>query len=375
MFPDGWGRKCKLTIDRTKVNSAATDFPVLCTVDNLPSEMFDADGDYPALNGGGDIRFSSDSGGAIQLPCEIVKFVTDNNPANGLAEIWVKVPTVNAAEIGGGGTDTDFYIWYNKTGETQPARNDAYGLENVWDSDYKAVYHCSDATTSTTLDSTSNLNHITKKAANTPSEIAGKWSAALGQDFDTDEYMSAPDDVSLDGMQKLTLSCWCYANSFRAAGSKYNILINKWISGGTDAAYLGPFIWTSKWGYYLGGASAYGGNLSIGAPAISTWYYINLTYDGSVATNNTYLWQNTTPYGVYSHNLGTLDNCTDLLYIGNFRTLSDYNWDGIIDEVRISAKKRDAWIITEYNNQNDPATFISVGTPTGQYIPKVIIIN
>jgi hypothetical protein len=44
-------------------------------------------------------------------------FVTDNDPANGVADIAVKVPSVSST------TDTVIYVWYNKAGETQPAAN------------------------------------------------------------------------------------------------------------------------------------------------------------------------------------------------------------------------------------------------------------
>ena len=39
------------------------------------------------------------------------------------------------------------------------------------------------------------------------------------------------------------------------------------------------------------------------------------------------------------------------------------DFDGTIDEVRVSNASRSAgWILTEYNNQNSPSTFYSVGT-------------
>ena len=77
-FPDEWGRVSPVTFDRTKVSSDQTDIPILLTKDNLPPEMFDADGSYSAVNGGGDIRFTTTLSGATQIPCQIVSFVTDN---------------------------------------------------------------------------------------------------------------------------------------------------------------------------------------------------------------------------------------------------------------------------------------------------------
>ncbi len=75
-FPDGWGRKQKITIQSTQVvgSGSHSDLPVLVTLDHLDTEVVDA-GSNSALNGGGDIRFSTDSAGSTQLACEIVDFV------------------------------------------------------------------------------------------------------------------------------------------------------------------------------------------------------------------------------------------------------------------------------------------------------------
>ena len=54
---------------------------------------------------------------------------------------------------------------------------------------------------------------------------------------------------------------------------------------------------------------------------------------------------------------------------------STYSFDGILDEVRVSRIAHSAgWILTEYNNQYDPAGFYSVGpeclSPDLENIPK-----
>jgi hypothetical protein len=133
-FPTGWERKCAITIADTNVDGDLSNFTVVLNEDALPSEMFDADGSYPALEGGGDIRFSSDYDGANQLPCDIRAFHIDNDPANGYANIAVKVPSILAS---GGAT---IYVWYNKAGESQPAAADTYGQYNAYDGDFIGVW-------------------------------------------------------------------------------------------------------------------------------------------------------------------------------------------------------------------------------------------
>jgi len=139
----------------SQVPANLTDFPVLLTEATLPTEMLDADGTYPALNGGGDIRFSSDSGGSTRLSCEIVDFTTDNNPANGKGEIWVKVPTVSSS------SNTSIWVWYDSSAASQPHPDSTYGSKSVWDSNYKGVWHLNESGNGTAdefADATSNAN-------------------------------------------------------------------------------------------------------------------------------------------------------------------------------------------------------------------------
>ena len=88
-FPTGWARKCAITIDSAQVAGSGThsDFPVCLTVGNLPSEMLDKDGSYPAQMGGGDIRFSSDAAGTTTLPCHVLEFITNDTPASASAPV------------------------------------------------------------------------------------------------------------------------------------------------------------------------------------------------------------------------------------------------------------------------------------------------
>ena len=45
---------------------------------------------------------------------------------------------------------------------------------------------------------------------------------------------------------------------------------------------------------------------------------------------------------------------------------TNYDFDGTIDEVRVSNSIRSAgWVLTEYNNQNSPSTFYSVSSESG----------
>ena len=141
-----------------------TNFPVLIIID-------DSGGAYPGLTAADEIAFY-DSDDVTALSWECAEF---ND--GGKSYYYVKVPSIAQS-------DTD-YIWVYYGGSTSV--EDKTG---VWDSNYDAVYHMKDETTSTILDSTSNNNDGTKKGANEPIEITGDIGKA--QDFDgNDDYIQA----------------------------------------------------------------------------------------------------------------------------------------------------------------------------------------
>ena len=367
-FPVGWGRKCKLTVQNAKVPADQTDFPVLLDLTTLPSEMFDADGSYPALNGGGDVRFSSDAAGATQLACEIVSFVTNNDPALGSAEIHVKIPALAST------TDTDFYVWYNKAGETQPAVTDTYGRNNVWDSNFKLVQHMAQDPSGTApqmIDSTVNANNGTSAGTMTTSDLVAA-KVGNGLDFDgTDDYIAHADSASLDITGALTLSAWIkMVNNPVTTGEG---IISKYRSqtGNLNQRAYTLYIGTtgvlrsniSKDGALAEGTSS---NAVLGAtdvadgtyrfisavfvPSTSLKCYVDGVEDGS----------NTTSI------VSSIFNSVTPLWIGLDFSSTDANRyaQAIIDEARVSSVARSAnWLLTEYNNQSSPGTFVVEGTP------------
>jgi len=174
----GYDKRIKLTIPNTNIDSDLNDFPVTVFFTSTQAEEifteFDADSDYMKC------AFTS-SDGTTQLYAE--KELFDDSESKAIYH--VKVTSVSSSA----GTDIYYYYDNNASDNTTyiGAINTTAG-ENVWDSNFKAVYHMVDATTSTILDSTSNSNDGTKKAANEPIEAAGK--VGQGQDFDgTDDYI------------------------------------------------------------------------------------------------------------------------------------------------------------------------------------------
>ena len=349
-FPNGWGRKCSLVIQASKVDSDLTDFPVLLTEDSLPLEMFDADGSCTALNGGGDIRFSFDTGGDTQLACEVVTFITDSDPTNGKAEIWVKVPTITS------GVNTTFYVWYNNVaGETQPVSSGTYGSDNVWNSNFKGVWHLNKSPSGVApqeLDSTANNNDGISGGSMTFSDlIDGKVGKAL--DFDgSDDKISADgviSDVDLTSTGKISLCGWF--NRVASTGTSFQGFCH---DGSWDNYLLIGFDNSSVW-FQIKGS---GGNTSVkdSTDYSGKWVYVCIVRDGS----NLEFFVNGSSKGTTTVNTDVVVTDFDIAWLYS----NSYAFTGLVDEVHISSIASSvAWISACYNNQSDPSTFVIKGTP------------
>jgi len=348
-FPDGWGRKCALVIQNGQVPANQSNFPVLLTEDTLPSEMMDADGSYPALNGGGDIRFSSDSAGSTRLACEIVDFTTNNDPANATAEIYVKIPSVSSS------VDTTFYVWYNKTGESQPARNDTYGSDNVWDSNYIMVHHMDGSAYTDLDDSTSNQQDVTAQEG---SPTFGA-SAPYGEGVDysgTTQGHEVADSATLDLASQFTVSAYFNAGSL---GSYPRLAVKAHTSNASPYTVYGLlFDASSHLRTEMATGSTQYSDTHTTTVSTGTWVYGSATYNGTTI----YTYHNSTQSSGTAHTGAVATNTQDFS-IGKAGYESNY-FDGTIAEVRVSNIARTAnWITTEVNNVTSPSTFVVEGTP------------
>jgi hypothetical protein len=216
------------------------------------------------------------------------------------------------------------------------------------------VQHLRDATTGTTIDSTSNNNDGTKKGPDEPSETVD------GQDFDgIDDYIDVTDNSGLDygPGEGFTYTAWIKSDLL----SGYRGIVIHRDPGGGGSAVIG--LWTSNSDLYVemkndGRTSTTSGK--IGATlSTGTRYYVGLTRSGF---GDIVVWLDGNPYAMGSC-IGSITPVQDL-YIGMHYNRGYFldPFGGVIDEVRVSNITRSAgWISTEYNNQSNPASFYSVG--------------
>lgn len=344
-FPTGWERKAELVIPPSLVPALCSNFPVLVSKASLPSGIFDADGTAPAQNGGGDLRFTSDAAGTARLDCDVVNFVTDNDPANGSCEVWVKVPTVSAT------VPTKIYIWWSPpTTESQPAVGDTFGRNAVW-VDFAAVYHLND--TGAQADATGGGIDLTEYGSATA--VAGQVGDAL--DFSgSDDYRNLSNAALADVPG--TISAWVWPDNTSA---------ERQIAGVSSSTETNPLYRLLMFSGGKPGGQFRATTLATiqanSALSTSAWTHLALVIpDGSFGSIYVNGADDTNVTG--SHASGAI--AVDYTTVGSLYRIAGLaqRWQGLLDEVRFYAGTRSAdWIATEYNNQNNPGAFLVGGPP------------
>jgi hypothetical protein len=364
-FPVGWLWRAELIIQNTNVDSDLAEYPLLLTIQNIPEQAVDSDGVGPALEGGGDIRFSLDEAGTIRLAMEIVRFERATDPANAVVEMWTAVPTVSTS------SNTSIYMWWSKVGETQPAKDAAYGTEDTWlsggDQNYVMVQHLTgdpSGSAPQASDSTANDNDGTTGGSMTSGdEVTGAFAdGAEGDawDFDeTNDFVNMPNTASMNfGGDEVTVSAWVYSNASHNE--------DEGIVGMTETSEsLYP------WAFIQAGTGYLNFRLYTTGP---TWHNSN---------GDTNLTDDTWAYGVGIYNgaqmgvflNGALDQTPDSVTGDLYQNTSDILvgirspgsarvFDGTIDEVRVSEiSLSGAWIKADYNFQDDPGANVLEQTP------------
>lgn len=321
----GWDKRKKITIDSTKVDSDVTHFPVVV--------IMDGDTDFFGELGAGQgkkVAFTK-ADGETQLYGELEEF--DAGSQKAVYHVSKSDWTISSA------SDTVFYIYYDST----QSDNTTYigdpgdsAAQNVWDANFRSVYHMKDLTTSTIADSKGGYTG-TKLGANQPIEASGKVGKA--QDFDgTNDIISNADTNALT---TLTVEAWVWGPAPPVTGGANTCVISRddfgiaWDQG--NPAYSGavevktPSAYPAKFGTLVG----------------ETWYYLAATYDLEnlrAYKDGTLITTNASPSG--NPNIPS----------AGFKIGSGYSdtYDGLIDELRISTVVRSAdWIKAAYNSQND----------------------
>ncbi len=290
-----------------------------------------------------DLIVTSDAAGATKIPWEVEFF----DGTAGTLILWAKVGTLTSA------THAVIYVFLGDAAVNTQQNTGSFSVANVWDANFKAVFHLPAGALSTLRTNDSTVNAVNGTGVNGPASLgAGQIDGAVALTGSSSQYIDA--GSSAMPTSPITVSAWINPSSITNATQQ------QVVSKGYDGS-------NTQWEMYVAGGAnvvrfdTFNGSV-IGVASISTisngnWYHITGVYDG-------------TTYRLYFN--GTQNNTavaaaptatTNLTEIGavDAKGVPSNFWNGFIDEVRISNTARSAnWIATEYANENAPLTFNSV---------------
>lgn len=339
-----WTGRKTIDINHMKVSSTTgiTNFPMVFSVTDLDLRST-GNGGGVGQTDGGDILFTA-SDGSTKLSHEIEKYT----PATGELVAWVKIPFLSSTST------TRIYIYY---GDDDVANQ--FDTTNVWDTNFKAVWHMEDdpsvacSGVSELCDSTSNARNADSNGAMTSGDlVSGKIGNSIDFDGSNDYFDTSTALSNFITNTNATMEAWAYP-------TEVGPTITSSYDGNTIVGDAGGFM-----GIHQGTISSVnnlwsqnydGTDDRVGSPYTgSVWTQIVLVHTGGTlfAYKNGVL--------VSSTASGNTNSLASNIRIG--RAFSSNYFGGLIDEVRVSNTARTSdWILTQYNNQNDPSSFYSYG--------------
>lgn len=360
-FPDGWGRRAKMTVQSSQIFGTHTNFPALILAEQLPAEINNSGGSYPALEGGGDIRFSLDKDGQQQLALDIKSFHLDNHPQYpNSAQLFVKFPS-GISDV----ADKDCYVWWNKAEESQPAVTNEFGRNAVWEDVYISCWHLNEASGTTAVDAAG--RHDGTYHGTLPDKV---WSGlGQGQRFDGDgtsaDYISIPDHADFNQYQDTSIELIAKSND---SGGEYRGAYTK-DREQFSAHTVGIWRNSAASGEVHFRVGQYTHDDTVWPTSGFQYLHLKWAENGGVAKgwiNGVENWSGVTASGEPA-------NGTNPIYLGRSFDGGSSEWfDGIITEARwAQGLLSDNWIKTQYSNYTDNPSFWVTGSPeTPDDLPK-----
>lgn len=359
-----------IQIDHTKCGSAdSSNFPVLVsgTYSYLATV---ANGGKVESSSGYDIQFFSDSALTTALKFERVNWTA----STGAVEFWVKVPTLSAS------TDTVIYMAYGDAGVS----TDQQDAANTWSNSYASIYHFGDGTTLSVADALNSINGTNHSTTATTGKISG--GVALSG---SSQYIDLGDPSAVDfGSGDYAFRMWLkpttgtLVNTTRMMvlgkdsvfGSRqFTIEIND-AKGSSTVGAIGTFAFAG------GGGTYYGAHTNTNALTENVWQLVRIQRNGN--SWECFINGSSVTFSTAGSSLPQTMDATALgLNIGRRDTGATYDdyYNGSMDEFRIeSAARSTSWATSEYNNENSPSTFYTVGSEVGGTVfiaPKPFIMR
>ena len=304
--------------------SALSDFPVLVRIANDSPSGF-AYSQLQSPSTGADLCFIDMAGNG--LPFEI-----DTWDPDGTSLVWVKLPTMEHG--------TQFVMcWGGATsGKAVCGDNPFAGYKGVWHMNEKNV-----------VDSSGSGNNGT--AAGNADVAAGRIGSALSLPNKTDYVTCGQNQSNAELKDGFTVEAW--ANLANLSGNHCifgkNLFISFRTSGNNQIQVTTP----GKKDHNMGAT----------VPAAGTWWHVVLTFQKKTGNGCKVYVNGALAVQTGADDIQDQSNATEM-WLGRNQWGNDQNFQGLLDEMRLSAGIKSAdWIYATYAAQND-AAFVTAGAAT-----------
>jgi hypothetical protein len=315
-----WGFYRKITFNTTSsganTSTNVTAFPLLI---RLSSSNFDFS---QAQAGGQDIRFADPDGTLLSYQ------IDDWDSVAQTASLWVRVPQIDA------NNNADFVLmyWGNEEAASESNPNDTFRV----DDNYQAVYHFRAA--DSFLDATENANNGANTNTSQATGIVG-----YSRSFVDNSFVEVPHSATLH-CSSCTIESWYYLEV--APGSWTNNQPRIWDKTFDQAPALcldkalnGCSVSTPTFRLSgLGGSQVAFANCGDATTSTGVWNHVVVTYGSNTA--NFYV--NGVLTATRTSLNSMLNTSTSVLRLGNRSTGTDRDFQGRLDEVRMSNVARSA---------------------------------
>lgn len=337
--------KESITIDPTKCGSSdSSNFPMLFNSTIAALKTVGNGGEVTNANGY-DVMFSSadnDYAGISKLDFEIERY----NASTGEYIAHVRVPTVSHS------TPTVIYLYWGNALVSTSQENKT----GVWDTNFVGVYHLPDGTTLNVNDSTSNAVNGTNNGG---TAITGQIDGGVG--FAGAQYVDLGASNAVANVNGIaSIEFWVKWTGTNYNGSDQALVFTA--SSGAGQVNIGVYLTGNKFHMVNDPSTDITCTASI---SDNNWRHVVMTRSGSTGnwTDTLYIngVQDKQQTGITTNPNGSVGSVNTA--IGRYGAGPFFNATAQMDEVRVSKINRPVdWYITQFNNQNSPSTFYSLGS-------------
>lgn len=340
-------RQLAIHVQEAQLTGDLTDFPVLITRLGLHNEVVDPTGGNRARADGGDLRaFVMINSVKTAIPLEVAEFAYDSASGAGdaICNIYVKVPSLLVA------SGADILLEYGDASLTQPAVTDPLGRNAVWSDAAYVTHDLVKDSTGATADAvwTGSINQ-----ARTP---AGLKAVEMGFTLTGNDTGKITTSFAADQRPISYLATYRYSTN-------QTVLGYLWTHGDNAMQAING---TRRWEYHR----KYNGvdqmwRASNAQASGTNWRQQAAIHDiNALASPEQYRDETLLTLNAVGTPSNPIDALTGTLIIGN-DSGGATSWRGGIGPLWIwKTVVSTAFIFTRFRMMNNPAAFLSVGTPT-----------